>query len=820
MRAGRAGGGLDTADPQARIINHHHGALLVLAPVGSGKTHALIERTASIIAAGVDPRRILCLTFTNRAAEEVRDRLAKRFPGEDPRVTVSTFHGLCASIVRREARAAGIPADFTICDDPDAVELMAEIMSSSDRDARPLQAEIGRLKSAVETKSFRWPPDYASIFAPLGGQRGAAIRYQDELRARHLLDFSDLVYCANAILVRSPEARERWSRRFDHVMVDEIQDTHRSEYRVVYILARRSGNLALFGDPNQTIYGWRGSDPNSIIAQMEQNFPDLERISLVENRRSTRHLVDVAEAFGRATFRPDGAPVIASADAEAGDAPVWHLARDEVDEGDWIADQIERLRQEPDFDYRRVGVLTANNYYGIGLSEVLTARKIPHVTVEQFDFFRRREVKDALAVLRLLLNPSDTAAVHRVTERLVSGVAQGTLVRIQKKGEAVGLARVDLLKAETHECGEPFAQLIDAHTAGSLVVLDVETTGLEHDAEVIEIAATRLEAGRPAQRFHRLLRNDRTVGDSLRTHGLTDEHLAQHGQPAHEALMAAFEFIGDDLVVGHNIGFDARIMGAHARRLGLEAPTIRTADTLELAQRFLDTGDFSLTGLASALGLPHIPAHRAEADVATTVDLLAALMPRVSSGAEARRRIVDEEGEPFAELADDLDRWRTLARASRPARVLSRVLDESGLREIHVESARREHLEALVQLFEMRDQADLDPWIALDRQVRVTAMTRYVDQLLDDDPRIPVLTIHQSKGLEFDTVFIAGLFEGELPRRRSLQENRLKEEQRLFYVALTRARKQLILSAPRSARGRVCEPSQFIHPIRPLLRVE
>jgi DNA helicase-2/ATP-dependent DNA helicase PcrA len=455
-----------------------------------------------------------------------------------------------------------------VCDDLDARDLLGEIAGLPARETRDLYFDLGRIKSAVEYRQLSWPLDYASIYAELVGTRRVAERYQDGLWGQHMLDFSDLVLCTNSILACVREVRERWTERYDMIMVDEIQDTHRSEYRVVYVLARGTGNLALFGDTDQTIYDWRGSAPGAIIDRFKQDFGPVPEIQLYENRRATRQLLSVSEGFATATFRNEPAAVRPAANALEGPRPIWYFADDPESEGKWIADQIETLQREPDFAYRRVGVLTANNYYAIKLSKVLAERLIPHVTVDELDFFQRREVKDALALLRLLCNPSETAAMHRVSERLIKGVSRGTLTRILKAGEGVGLERVDLLKQETHAYGEPFGRLIDEYHNGRIVVLDLETTGLHYGAEVVEIAATRLVRGKPVAQFHSLVRSVATVGESIDTHGLSDEHLARFGHPPDEVLPAAFEFIGDDLLVGHNIGFDLRILRGQGRRRG------------------------------------------------------------------------------------------------------------------------------------------------------------------------------------------------------------------------------------------------------------
>lgn len=800
-------------DSQAQIIDHLYGGLLVLAPVGTGKTYALTERAARALEAGFAPERVLCLTFTNRAAQEVANRLAARFGEKSHRVTVKTFHGLCARILRIEAKSAGLAADFTVCDDADSVAMLRELGSLDHKTAQDLYWEFSRQKAAVVARDLQWPPDLTGLFESFVGVRTIVEGYQRELALQHTLDFGDLVLFVGSLFARRPEVRQRWAERYEFVQVDELQDTHRSEYRIVWVLAKRSGNLALFGDVDQTIYEWRGSDPDAIIERFREDFAPVTELSLTLNRRAARRLVNLASSFAE-SFDNRRTTNLPADDSPEGELVPVHRAADGGAEAEWIGRQIQALAAEQqDFAYRSVGVLTGTNRHGAAISRVLESLGVPHVTVEQFDFFRRQEVKDALAFLRLILNPSNTSAMIRVVERSVSGVGSGTMNRIQKAGEPVGLRRIDLLRSETFATGDPFGRLIDEYQHGSLTVVDVETTGLSalHD-EIVEIAAVRLERGVVTdQKLEMFVRTATPVGESLAIHGLTDEILAEQGQPPAEALQRFFEFCQSDLLVGHNVGFDLRMLAAQARRLDLEVPDFEFIDTLDCARRFLECDDFSLVGLAERLGLPHRPAHRAMEDAVATCDLLAVLAPRLARYAEERRQLVTRESPPFALLAQDLEDWRILARDLRPGQLLRRVLEESGLtRHYATEPRRLEHLDELLAIFDARDDPGLDPLTALNEIVNYTALARNVDHLRDNDNRVPIITIHQSKGLEFETVFVAGLFEGELPRYWSVQEGRIEEERRLFYVALTRARRRLYLSLCASNDDRPKDPSQFL----------
>jgi DNA helicase-2/ATP-dependent DNA helicase PcrA len=800
-------------EAQERIAAYLEGGLLVLAPVGTGKTLALTERVARALESGFEPRRMLCLTFTNRAAQELLSRLTQRLPRQAEQPVVKTFHGLCTTILRSEAKTAGLPSDFTICDEEDSIQILQTVGVEDTRVARDLYYEIGETKSGLKSSELHWPMRYGTIFARLGAQRALAERYQRELELQSMLDFNDLVLRVNALFVSRADVRERWSRRFDFVQVDEVQDTHRSEYRLVYVLARRRGNLALFGDVDQTIYGWRGSDPDAIIAQFNRDFAPVTQLSLAINRRATRRLVEAAEAFASsfADRRTSNCPAASAVDGE----PVWmHTSPDVEAEARWIGEQIQRLRQrDQQLSYRSVGVLTGNNHYGTSISQMFEQLGLPHLTIEGFEFFRRQEVKDALAFPRLVVNPESTSAMLRVVQRTLAGVSSGILNRIRRMGAPLGLRLVDLLRTETFTFGDPFGRLIEEYRGRRVVVLDVETTGLSAlQHEDVEIAATRLEGGQGRATFHAYLQNSVPVGASESIHTLTDRFLAEHGRPPADALAEFFAFCRDDLLVGHNVGFDLRVVASQARRLGIAVPDWESVDTLQLAQRHLDVESFSLHELAQRLELEHRPTHHAPDDVAATCDLLGQLVPLVERGAAGRRALIDREAHRFAELAERLESWRELAAQLRPRELLARMLEESGLlRQFADQPPRLRHLEELLLVFGVRDDPRQDAFDALCELLRYAALARNIDHLDVGDDRVPIVTIHQAKGLEFDTVFIAGLADGELPRWRSVSEGRLDEERRLFYVALTRARQRLYLShAARKLNGKPAQPSPFL----------
>jgi DNA helicase-2/ATP-dependent DNA helicase PcrA len=810
------------SDEQRAIVEHLDGPILALAPAGTGKTTVLTERVAAALAAGVPAERILCVTFTNRAARELRARIAQRFPELAGHLAPRTFHQLCADILRREAKRVGLMVDFAVCDEHESVALLRRILhcpEDDDREAVKVYQRLQETKIRWSTADLRWP--LGATWARAGFEddrlRQAAQRYERGLAQWQLLDFADLVLYVRALLAARPEIREHWTSRYELVQVDEIQDTHLSEYEVVATLARQSGNLALFGDLDQTIYEWRGATPDRVMSRFRAEFggrgngPVLES-SLTDNHRATRVLIAAADTFAdslkhRVTrLRPaeaclDGTPIQE------------HVGENVSAEAAWIAERVATLNARDGVPLPSIGILAPANWYCEEIARALTRQDVPHITAARVAFFRRPEIVEALGYLRLLLNPGATNDAIRVWERSTRGLGHDVLNAIRRDGEPVGLRLVDFFRLETFERGDPHAALLDAYDHGTIVVFDLETTGLDeaHD-EIVEVAALRLKAGRWDGRYANLVRPSIPVGESDRIHGLSDELLAREGLPPEQAVARLVRGAEGALLVGHNVAFDLRMLAGQATRLGLSFAPAASADTLELARRFVPQEPYTLAALAEGLRLPHRPSHRAADDVATTADLLAWIVERARRGAERRRALIAEHGEPFEALARQFSGWRALLPTIRPPALLASVLDESGqLERVANEPARRAALHQLLAVFEDEDDPAQAPVAALRAALERAALATQVDLLASAEQRVPVLTIHQAKGLEFDVVFVAGCSDGDLPRRRSMADRRGEEERRLFYVALTRAKRTLVLTrAAYSDGGRPKQPSPFL----------
>jgi DNA helicase-2/ATP-dependent DNA helicase PcrA len=792
---------------QVQVAQHLEGSLLVLAAVGSGKTTTLSERIATAVASGISPARILALTFTNRAAQRMRQSLVERDAVAARRVHVHTFHALCSLILRAEARKLGLPPELWIHDEEDAEAVMAEagVVGMKTRDA------LYKLHGAMSDVPLGQAcvADYHSaafIDAPW------ARRYIQLLSERGAIDFAGLVYLTRAALTEDPVTAKRWAGRFDLVQIDEVQDTHLSEYDVIRHLAASAQSLCLVGDLDQTIYGWRGSQPAKLLEHMRRDFGPVTELDMSENFRSTQALLSVASTVA-AGLEARATKVVAHSTLPAGEPPSITAYGTPEAEASGIARKCADLLSEG-ISGQRVAILTRANWTAGLISDALKKAQVPAATVDTFRFFRRMEIKDALALLKLVVDRNSPAAAQRIALRLVRGVGKQTIERMSREGQAAGLRIVDFIDTTAASRGDPLWGL----TATDVIVLDTETTGVDPSKdEVIEVAAVRLRDGVEVDHYQALIRPTRPVGDSEAVHHLSDALLAAEGRDG-AAVMAEFmAFCGESPVAGHNVRFDLRMLTAQGLRAGVPVSFSAHFDTLSYARRLLRVDSYRLGDLAAHLGLTADPTHRALDDVRTTVQLLDALREIGVEGAQTRTALLAELSPAFDKLRAALDRWA--ASAERPGALARRLISEGGLGAYyrsgrHAQTDRAAQLDALPARLDRLDTPELPPIEATRRALDRAALAREQD-LLDEIQGVRVLTIHQSKGLEFDVVFVPGLVDGYFPNRSSIAAKDTEEERRVFYVAVTRARQALHLSWYERNRYGQQDRSRFLHKLCP-----
>ena len=291
---------------------------------------------------------------------------------------------------------------------------------------------------------------------------------------------------------------------------------------------------------------------------------------------------------------------------------------------------------------------------------MLVQEKIDHFVIDNFRFFRGAEVKDALAYVRFLLNPSDGHSLLRLLQRPPKGIGDATIEALRHVPPEVGLRLVDFVHPVALAFHDPFAPLLDHLARGRVVIFDVETTGLETTQdEIIELAAARVGPDGVVERFHRFVKPSRPVGISSPIHGFTEDFLAQHGEDPRQVFADFLSFSRDCLFVGHNVGFDRAIFQSHARRLGLACPSLVCYDTLEMTRRFFRLRRYTLLNICRELKLEPLPTHKADDDVAATGQLLRVLVERLRTGIGERRRLLARYGPAFVSVSESLQTVRT-----------------------------------------------------------------------------------------------------------------------------------------------------------------
>ena len=564
------------------------------------------------------------------------------------------------------------------------------------------------------------------------------------------------------------------------------------------MMAARHKLLSFFGDIDQTIYEWRGSAPYSIIDRYRKEFAPVTEIAFVRNYRSTRNILHACEALILQNGKSVTKEILPNM-AEAGDPVTIHEAASPAAEANWIAHEINSLRNAYKLSYRDFAVLTRTNFTARDFSAAFERLELPHVKVDEFKFFQRVEIKAALAHVRLLLNRFDGTSIARYLETPPKRIGDITLNDLAGAPKIAGLRLCDLL----YSAGDPFELLLQHLIENKVVVFDLETTGLNRgEDEIVELAAARFGAGGTVESYHAYIRNSRPVGDSFLTHNLSDEFLSQNGRDAMEVLIEFERFSAGCVLCGHNIfSFDLPMLTAARRRQALKPlEPAGVFDTLDMTRRFFRLPRYTLAQIAQSLKLSTQPTHRADADVAATGELLLLLKVKLEEGAAERTSAVARHAPKFRQLAVKLEYWRQRMDLERPPELLARVLEESGLLEHYLSAEdgekRLRHLDELQRMFAKHDDPSLEPQEALRNVMGLVALGTDADRQMAGEDKVLLLTVHQAKGLEFDTVFVAGATDDEFPSRRSQREGRSDEEHRLFYVAMSRAKKRLYITWP------------------------
>jgi|WetSurMetagenome_2_1015567.scaffolds.fasta_scaffold00882_9 DNA helicase II / ATP-dependent DNA helicase PcrA len=806
-------------EEQQKIIDSIFGAYIISAPVGTGKTTILTERVAKAIEAGIKPAEILCLTFTNRAAEEMSERIKARINNKKifDEITVKTFHGFCAYFIKAESKQIGLPRDFVIFEEEEQREVMKdilikhpEILINEEKASREISDLIEKVYDQRLNLLLREIGCQIDELKTDKSMEAIGAEYHQALTEQNALDFNELVLLTLRTLYLDEKIKNKWAGKFRFIQLDEFQDTHLSEYLVVKELAKAAGNVSFIGDLDQTIYSWRGSQPVFLTKLIKKHFPAVKELGLSTNYRFNPNILAAVKSFleSFASASTKELNTLKESDTEEKAVNVFsaHNLREEIS---WVIEKIKNLR-EKETDAKIVVIARTNNLI-TKTADIFAAKGVAHITVDKYEFFRRQEVKDVYAYLKIIFNRFDLEAAYRLVKRPPRNIGSATLKTIVERGDSIGLKVSDFLNFKNYNYPEPFYNLINKFDKGRLVVLDTETTGTDVlSDDIIQVFAQEVVNGKVEKKFHYYLKNDVPVGFSETVHGLSDEFLRKNGAEPKKVLAELKEFIGADAAVGHNVNFDLSMLVENGKRRGVSFDFKEYYDTLDLAKRMVDSPNYRLTTLAELLGLA-TATHDAEDDVSATVGLLGVLVEKMRKGSPERVVLWQEFSAKFLKLANTIDSWQKLVSASRPPEVLEKVWEESGLEKYYGAEAdhekRQKSIEELAKVFAEKDNPDKRPEISLRELIHYAALVKDINFLGLEKGKIPIVTAHQVKGLEFDYVFIIGMNEYIFPISRS----DIEEEKRLFYVAMTRAKKKIFISYSQyNDNGYAATKSRFI----------
>lgn len=839
----------------------HH--ILLTAPAGTGKTGTLARRIARLVEKGMAaPEEILCLTFTNKACREMEHRIQEYMGEKGQGVSVKTIHGFCYELIQAEAdNPENRYVNLSVWDEEDCRELMDDILEKWNtrpgnerqmiRNSRYFFYDVDKAKRWLLERN-RYTGEAADYLAAMNAispnpfnvdknraRAEMAASYDRQLHSLGGMDFNDILIGALHLL-SDDGCRRRWSSRFRYLHVDEMQDMSMLEYGIVLQLASQA-RVLLAGDYFQTIYEWRGSDPIQLIQRFTREFHP-KVYTFTENYRATPLLLKAAEGYLRNAFSkdiPDERSFVSSVREGQGEPIVIHPAFETLDgEARWIIQCIEFLvhkqKKLQEAEQGKICILCRNNAYNERLEEAFT-RQLNQLKADgggRWDFirflrigeeklYRKREVKDVLAALHLAVNPFDNNSARRLCLNWGKGIGEATVKKILSSDyRKLGIALSDFLRPDVLRYADTYGTLLQALDEGRLTVFDVESTGTSTSTdEIVQLAAVTLNRdGQVTARFNRLVKPSGPVGESEKIHHISDERLKAEGEPPEKVFADFLAFTRNHILAGHNVSYDIHILMSQIRRLGMDpVETPAWVDTLEIFRRYyLELKNHKLEYLGEVFKVHHKSSHNAYDDILATAEILMyAVNHHLRPERDARRACISPYVSlfmPMARIVQDISRmsWK-----QNPNALIGQVISQLNMDEYftqHGKTRERQHLEELKRCAEAYPDYGRPPQDVLQEYLAMTALDAG-DEILwqSGQAGIPIATVHQAKGMEFDFVFMAGMADENFPSFGALKAGMLMEEKRLFYVAITRARKRLFISWNiQSSRFRDAGASRFI----------
>lgn len=858
---------------QQQVINELNQNILLSAGAGTGKTNVLSYRVANILNKNrANADEILCLTFTNKACRELKNRITSQLDFETAnKITIRTIHGFAYQVITTTAKKAQtIFKEFVIFDDEDQKTLIRQTIANFPK-ARALDIQyivncIEQLKQEralkhIYTKDIE--DDYTTIYhqhlkfnKTFNQQQNdnltkffqfdglnIIINYELALQQMHGLDYKDLI--ANAYrLFQDENICSSWRKRYKYIMIDEMQDTSSFEYTMLENLFP-ANNIMLCGDEFQTIYEWRGSNPQKILTAFTEKYNPLI-INFNENYRSTRLLLEMAyntliNLFHKETISHSYAKNLLSKSSELGHKIELKQANSLANEAQWIFQNIVNLLplvKTP----TQIAILVRQNNYLQNLTLHLNylaniynqknqETPIHFIQIDNIRFFKRQEIKDVLSIMKYLINPNDYLSLQRILINLIPNIGIRTIKQISSAEYLQnGLRLSDFINANFQNPNyEPFSDLISAYLSKDIIVFDIEGTGTDIFADnIIQLSAIKIRKGKKIAEFNRYLKSDKPVGDSEKVHHISDEYLQTHGENPKLVLQEFCQFIQYAIITGHNIrGYDMDILNQNLLKYNLKPVDFSNInfDTLDLVRRFYpNLPNHKLEFLSNHFQFETKSNHNSLDDVFATWELLHKLLEdKIIPTAKKRSELINKQKNKFIHVAQIFQKLHNILNDNLLLEnLITQIVKEFDLVNIYKANATQDgavRLENIRNLFRLA-KVELNSHRGtngIKELLQYASLSNTdLDALTSSHPKIPIITIHQAKGLEFDYEFLAGMNDDIFPSYFSTRNGSItEEEKRLFYVAITRAKKALFLSSSgRPSRLLNYIPEQFITKIK------
>ena len=843
---------------QKELINELDRNILLIAPAGTGKTEAISERIVNIIKNNrAKPDEILCITFTNKACKEMKERIEKAVSKDSKNITVKTFHSFCLEIIKDNAkRKTDIFTDFTVIDEEDSKEIIEKINNvfsiksmydfiSMVKDTRIKLNYITedtvndynrvikylfneKRKEIKEICTLKERGFDSNLFNALERYGDVLVnKYNNELRKNHMLDFSDLIIEAKK-LFEDEEIVNNYRNKYKYINIDEVQDTSLLEYRIIEKIFE-GNNIVFCGDKFQTIYGWRGSNPKKIEEDFKNKY-NPRVIQFLKNYRATKLLTQASDEYLKNAFNDEYKEVYLN-DIEAvsnseGEKITHKILSNRKEEAEYIKKEIDEIYNK-DNSKKKICILTRSNFVNIELSEYLknNSSKYEFALVDQYKFFRREEIKDITAFFKIIVNKNDSVSLERILNKFCKGIGAKTLEEIQSKHyKEVGVKLTDFI--EENITGEYFSNLLDIYDSnGTIIVFDVESTGTDVTKdEIIQIAAIKIDKeGEVIDSFERFIKPNKSVGNSVLVHGFSDEYLKEYGEDKEKVFKEFLEYSKDALIVGHNVNYDISILNSELERCKMNKPKFKGVyDTLDIYRRFYpNLPNHKLETLSKIFPIKHSPSHNALDDVKATAYLLVyAINEKIRKTSFERIGLMGKYIKSFKEVSLDINKLIRESYNKRPYEIIDYILNNFNFENKYGDKKEEKfnRISDFKEFLKMLDDKEKSSRDSLIDVVSLTSLSNgEIEEIMLErtgKERIPIITVHQSKGLEFDYVFLAGLEEKIFPSTQAISKKDLTEEKRLFYVAITRAKKKLYLTNSKVNKwGRLTDESRFIKDI-------